>query len=323
MIFKELPVKVTKDLIRDPLPTTWTDDPIMPPKYDKETITSKYITPSNVDDYASSVRETKEWQILQFHPAFMPSRDVTLARLQDYWKALDPEPIYTKPNGQITNHITNSDNSSRQWVNNHGLRARGGRQIRQSQHHGHNHLANPNQLTSTRQGPAKRGWDQAGHRDTEQAEGERNFAGKKRKMDSPEPGEVCETDDQEPTSVTRSVSSRWNEDHHQPRRRDKDSPSEALKDSRVAPPDPKFESITHRSSQPVSSTPPPRSADFESNVSGKQDSGGQSSKSSSAMASPMSPITRGLLGISSDGDSDTEVSPRPRKRPAKLDVAYS
>ncbi|KAF2973046.1 hypothetical protein GQX73_g588 [Xylaria multiplex] len=214
MIFKELPGKITRDLIREPLPAEWTDDPIMPPKYDKETITSRYINPTNVDDFALSVRETKAWQIMQYHPVFLPHTDVRIEKLWDYEKASNPGPVYNKQ----SRHSTNNGGSGRQRGKSWGSKTRGSRQMRYSQYHGQSHSSD-DQLSYFRPGLIKRMWDQTSYRDNDEPEGENEGMGQKSKISSPEPGEVCESDDQEPTATTKSPSPSWQGDYHHMRQK--------------------------------------------------------------------------------------------------------
>ncbi|KAI0193138.1 hypothetical protein F4808DRAFT_453292 [Astrocystis sublimbata] len=122
MIFKELPLNITRDLIREPLPNHWTDDPIMPPKYGKETITSKYINEDNLDDFSLSVRETKAWQIIQYHPAFLPPTGVRIEKILQYESALESSTAYKKQARHILNGTNNNRQRGKQW----GPRARGG-----------------------------------------------------------------------------------------------------------------------------------------------------------------------------------------------------
>ncbi|TGJ85415.1 hypothetical protein E0Z10_g3373 [Xylaria hypoxylon] len=185
MIFQELPGKITRDLIREPLPAVWTDDPIMPPKYDKETITSKYINPTNVDDFALSVRETKAWQVMQYHPAFLHHTDVRVEKLWDYEKVLNPGPVYNKQ----SRHSINSSVGGRQRGKSWGSRTRGGRQTRYSQHHGQDQSSD-DQLNYFRPGLTNRIWDQTSYRGDDEPEGDNEILGKNSKISSPEPGEV-------------------------------------------------------------------------------------------------------------------------------------
>ncbi|KAJ2986000.1 hypothetical protein NUW58_g5241 [Xylaria curta] len=345
MIFKELPVKVTRDLIRDPLPAEWTDDPIMPPKYDKETITSKYINPGNVDDFALSVRETKAWQVVQYHPAFLPPTDVRIEKLWDYERALNPGPIHTNKN---RHGINSAASSSRQRGKAWGPRASGGRQNRYSQHHRDNHLSGDDQPNLPQSGSAKRRW---GYRDAEDSEGEGDTIGKKPKISSPEPGEVCETDDQERTPATQSTGSSW-EPEYRHAHQEHNNNVNALKDAKIAPPNiaPASHSRQLSLQAPLASPapfdhlsgPPSRPSSRHSFQGGPERPSSRHSRKSNAsplssrrssISSPLTPTERELLGMqpypsSSDAGRESPVpqlngaSTRPRQRPIKLHAAY-
>lgn len=57
-IFQEAPHKHAADPIGEPLPHEYKDNLLMlPPAYDALGVKSRYITPQNLDDFASSVRE--------------------------------------------------------------------------------------------------------------------------------------------------------------------------------------------------------------------------------------------------------------------------
>ncbi|KAI1156721.1 hypothetical protein F4825DRAFT_215318 [Nemania diffusa] len=345
MIFKELPVKLTRDLIWEPLPIEWTDDPIMPPKYDKETITSRYINPTNVDDFALSIRDTKAWQTMQYHPAFLSPTDVRIERLWDYEKALNPGPIYNKQSRYSVN-----SSGSRQRGKPWGLRARGGPQSRYSQHYGQDHSSTDDQSNYFRSGSTKRSWDQTSPQDAGASERRNKILGKKPKISSPEPGEVCETDDQ-PTS-TKSTSPSWEQDYHDVHQGHNDHTVNALQDSRASPPDVTSESSGGGSSLHAPSTPPRRPAHATgspSRISSIRSSRGAPTKRSSrhslrsnasressrhsSIGSPLTPNERELLGMGSSSsgsdsgrDSPTpqanDASARSRQRPAKLHAAY-
>ncbi|KAI0913674.1 hypothetical protein F4823DRAFT_534413 [Ustulina deusta] len=348
MIFNELPVKITKDLIREPLPLEWTDDPIMPPKYDKETIASRYINPTNVDDFALSVRETKAWQVMQFHPAFLAPTDVRIEKLWEYERALDPGPAYNKQSRHSVNSSSGGRQRGKSWVS----RTRGGRQVRYPQYHGQNHSPSEDQLDSFQPSLTKRIWDQASYRGTEENEGENEGFGKKAKMSSPEPGEVCESDDQEPTATNKSASPSWEEEcrpiHQNYQNRSKNS----LHDSRIGLLGVISESDPRRLSPQGPATPPPppsyisgslspASSTRSSHGGGSKPPSRRSSRSNpsqpssrrTSIGSPLTPNERELLGMRpySSGSDTGRDSPTPqingaptrqRQRPAKLDAAY-
>ncbi|KAI0103673.1 hypothetical protein GGR51DRAFT_561605 [Nemania sp. FL0031] len=342
MIFKELPLKITRDLIREPLPAEWTDDPIMPPKYDKETISSRYINSTNVDDFALSVRETKAWQIMQYHPTFLSPTDIRIERLQDYDRALNPGGVYNKQN-----HYSVNSAGGRQRGKSWGSRARGGPPKRYFQNYGQDHPSSDDQSNYFRSRPSKRSWERTDYHDTDAPERGGEIVVKKPKISSPEPGEVCETDDQ-PTSASKSISPPWDQEyHHIPR----DHPANTLQDSRVRTPDITSESSARRSSFHAPSTPSrhPRHSSFSpSRPSSIRNSRGgparpssrHSSRSNSrpssrqsSIGSPLTPNERELLGMSSSSSSSdsgrdsptpqtNDASARSRQRPAKLHAAY-
>lgn len=345
MIFKELPVKTTKDLIKEPLPIEWTEDPIMPPKYDKETITSRYINSTNVDDFALSVRETKAWQLMQYHPAFLPPTEIRKEKLEYYKRALNPAPAYTKQNRQ---GVSNSSAGSRPRGKSWGVRGQGGPQNRYPQHPERNHTSSDYQSSHARPGPTKRSWDPAGYRDSYEPEEEGQVFAKKPRISSPEPGEVCETDDQ-PTSTIKSTSPLWEQEY---RPFYQDQAIGALQESRVDPPDIRSESGGRRLSLQTSLTPPPAASHISgspSRRSSRSSSRGSPIRPSSrhsyrsnvsrpmsrrsSAASPLTPNERELLGMrpyssSSDTGRDSPVPQvngtptRSRQRPAKLHAVY-
>ncbi|KAI1432218.1 hypothetical protein GGR50DRAFT_621997 [Xylaria sp. CBS 124048] len=265
MIFKELPIEMTRDLIREPLPAEWTGEPIMPPKYDKETITSKYVTLLNVDEFALTVRETEAWRVMQHHPVFLPPTEIRIEKLREYEKA-------------VVNATTTS---------------------------------------------------------------------------SPESGEVCETDDQNPTTPTKSPSPLWGEDHHEAHRNHQDQSTTDSQDHQADHNDTTTNGNTRQSSFRTPSTSPRPRRRLSSSLyrssserSSPGDPSGQSSRRSSrsnpshpssrrsSTVSPLTPNERELLGMrpySSDSESGGDSPmpqvngaspPRPRPRPAKVQAAY-
>ncbi|KAI1281127.1 hypothetical protein F5Y07DRAFT_319628 [Xylaria sp. FL0933] len=346
-IFKELPAKITKDLIRDPLPAEWTDEPMMPPKYGKETITSRYINPTNVDDFALSVRETKEWQVMQFHPAFLAPTDVRIERLWDYEKAINPGSAYNKQSRQSTNSVSGGRQRVKSWSSKTRVR-----QTRYSQPHGRDYLSSDDQLDRFRPGLTKRIWDQTSYRDSEEPEGESEASGKKPKRLSPEPGEVSESDDQELTTINKSTSPSWEDEYHYGRQRYQNGRTNSLHKSRVKLPSVESAREARRLSPQSPATPPPpsnqnsRSPSRASNtrsphggrtrLPSRRSSGSHPSQPCSrrsSVGSPLTPNERELLGMrpySSDSDTErdspipqTNGTPsRPRQRAAKLHAAY-
>ncbi|KAI0460133.1 hypothetical protein F5B21DRAFT_498738 [Xylaria acuta] len=344
MIFKELPLKITKDLIREPLPADWTDDPIMPPKYDKETITSKYINFTNIDDFALSVRETKAWQTMQYHPTFLPPTDVRIEKLLDYERTLDPGPTYNKQN---RHNVNNS--GSRQRGKSWGPRARGGRHTRYAQHHGQDGLSDDGQFSHFRPESTRKNWDHTSYRDAEKHERESGDLRREPKMSSPEPGEVCDTDDQGPTPTTKSTTPSWDQEYHVVPRNHQNRFVNSVQDSRAGlpnlisdsdarlqapltpppPPSPLSGSPSRLSNRRISPRDPTRPS---SRHSLRSNSSQRSSKRSS-VGSPLTPTELELLGMRSySSDSDAEQdSPTPqlngsanrsRQRPATLHAAY-
>ncbi|KAI0523641.1 hypothetical protein F5B22DRAFT_407287 [Xylaria bambusicola] len=344
-IFKEPPVKITKDLIKEPLPAEWTDEPIMPPKYDKETITSKYINSTNVDDFALSVRETKEWQIAQFHPAFLAPTDVRIDKLWDYERAFNSSSVYNKQN----RHGISSGASGKQREKSSIPRTRRGRQARYPQQSGQNSSQGEDQRSYQQMGPTNSGWDKANYRDVKE---EIASLPKKPRIYSPEPGEVCESDDEEPTTTNKTATPSWEEDYHHKQRNFRHSGLASLHDYQIGAQEVVSKGDTRRSSTPDAVTsahqagyisdspsraPSTRSShhdDFSRPPSRHSSRSNPSQPSSrrSSTGSPLTPTERELLGMqpySSDSDSGQESSirqtgavKRQRQQPAKLHAAY-
>ncbi|GAW14422.1 hypothetical protein ANO14919_038240 [Xylariales sp. No.14919] len=349
MIFKELPDKTTRDLIREPLPAEWTDDPIMPPKYDKETITSRYINPTNVDDFALNVRETKAWQVMQYHPAFLPPTEIRIEKLWEYEKALNPGPVYNKQ----SRHNIIAGGGSRQRGKSWDLRTREERQARYSRHRGQSHSSD-DQLGYFRLGLTNRIWDQPSCRDDDEPAGENEVLDRKSKISSPEPGEVCESDDQGPTT-TKSPSPPPEREYHHIRQKYRHRSMDTSQDSRGRLLEVVFERDRRRSSPQALITPslplshisrsPSRPLSTRSSQGGpskpssRRNSRSSLSPSSSrrgsigSAGSPLTPNERELLGMrpySSDSDTGPDspipqsngTPARSRQRPAKLHAAY-
>ncbi|KAI1821654.1 hypothetical protein F4861DRAFT_446565 [Xylaria intraflava] len=343
-IFKELPFKITRDLIWEPLPARWTDDPIMPPKYDKETITSKYVTPSNVDDFVVSIRKTEAWQVMQYHPTFLPPTEVRIEKLREYEAALNPSTTHNRHN----QYRSDSRSSNSQYGKSRGLRVQGERQDRNSHHLEKNPLSNDDLSNYSPSGATKRSWSQANDLDAEEPRTESEISEKKQRISSPEPGEVCETDDQDPTSTTKSTSSPWEEEYSPAGRNGRDHIANDLQDYRVGHKDSNRGGNSRQSSpQTLSTSPQPRGrlssspSRSSSRRSSPGDPSGPSSRSNpsrpssrhSSIGSPLTPNERELLGMSPySSDSDTGrdspipqvngASFRSRQRPAKVHAAY-
>ncbi|KAH8163680.1 hypothetical protein CIB48_g4588 [Xylaria polymorpha] len=345
MIFKELPLKITRDLIKEPLPADWTDDPIMPPKYDKETITSKYINSTNVDDFALSVRETKAWQIMQYHPTFLPPTDVRIEKLFDYKRALDLGSAYNKQNRHNINNSSGSGQRGKSW----GARTRGGRHARYAQQHGQNHPSGDDQFDHFQLESTRNNWDHTSYRGAEKHERESVDLGREPKISSPEPGEVCETDDQEPTPTTKSTTPSWDQEYHSVSQNHQDHIVNSLQDSRAGLPNLISDSDA-RPQTPLTPPPPPshRSGSPSRLSSRRISPRGPSRPSSrhslrsipsrrssrcSSVGSPLTPTELELLGMRpySSGSDAGQDSPTPqlngstnrsRQRPATLHAAY-
>ncbi|KAI2618744.1 hypothetical protein GGR54DRAFT_141655 [Hypoxylon sp. NC1633] len=90
-IFLESTVSSKVDPIAAPLPTEYSNDVMMPPAFDAKALKSRYITPRNVDDFAQSIRETRDWQVMQHHPAFLDPMDIRLEKLDDYERAIEKD----------------------------------------------------------------------------------------------------------------------------------------------------------------------------------------------------------------------------------------
>ncbi|KAI1332988.1 hypothetical protein F5Y16DRAFT_863 [Xylariaceae sp. FL0255] len=317
-IFNEPDLQITKDLIREPLPAEWTDDPLMPPKYGKECVTSRYVTETNVDDFSLSVRETRAWKILQYHPIFRPLGDCRIKSLKEYQRALIPGKQVRQDN--------------RQRPRNSASRSHSGQHDNfPPQLNGHVHIP------ESRQGfiqfaPRKRSWDQSHIQDAAQT-GEPKPLPKKTKVSSPEPGEVLEGNEEqnfEPDDVRTIKASkggqsylRWKDNKNHNNRNIHTLRKGRDQLNHKSP----LQSPLRASSPPFSPSPPtplprhsrsPSPHSVQSRPSSGQSSGSPHSKQSSRHSSPGSPLTpneRELLGLMSD-ESDTEQdSPPPPRVP--------
>lgn len=72
------------DPIAEPLPHEYTEDIMLPPAFDAKGVKSKHITPSNLDDFALSIRDTNQWNQYRNHPAFLSPEEVNLKALESY-----------------------------------------------------------------------------------------------------------------------------------------------------------------------------------------------------------------------------------------------
>lgn len=57
---------------------------MIPPAFDAKALKSRYITPRNIDDFAQDIRHTRDWQVMQYHPAFLDPAEIHLEKLDDY-----------------------------------------------------------------------------------------------------------------------------------------------------------------------------------------------------------------------------------------------
>ncbi|KAI4593013.1 hypothetical protein KJ359_010267 [Pestalotiopsis sp. 9143b] len=72
------------DAIAEPLPTEYSDQIMLPPAFDAKGVKSKFITPSNLDDFALNIRDTNRWHKYRNHPTFLPPEQVNLANLDSF-----------------------------------------------------------------------------------------------------------------------------------------------------------------------------------------------------------------------------------------------
>ncbi|RYO73903.1 hypothetical protein DL764_011035 [Monosporascus ibericus] len=72
-----------------PLPTEWVDKFPHPHLSDAVAIESKYITIDNVDDFSQSIRDTKEWAYMQYHPGLLEACDSHPSAIYKYQSALE------------------------------------------------------------------------------------------------------------------------------------------------------------------------------------------------------------------------------------------
>ncbi|KAI1104070.1 hypothetical protein F4804DRAFT_205798 [Jackrogersella minutella] len=174
------------DPIAAPLPTQYSEEVMIPPAFDARALKSRYITSSNVDDFAQSIRETRDWQVLQHHPAFLDPIEICLVKLHDYERAVRKDK--SGRNGRRDRSGNSHDLGRHRYSNLKGL----------GRHHGKNQ--DPRYMTDQR----KRRWnDFHGDGDDHRTQRRyRDFAyddslNKRLKPTSPEPGEVIEDDSQE------------------------------------------------------------------------------------------------------------------------------
>lgn len=71
VIFKETENPHTPDEVGRPLPATYTDEVLLPRKWDSSCIDSEFVKADNLDEYTKPVHETAYWHIIEFDPAFV------------------------------------------------------------------------------------------------------------------------------------------------------------------------------------------------------------------------------------------------------------
>ncbi|KAI1266097.1 hypothetical protein F5Y18DRAFT_435504 [Xylariaceae sp. FL1019] len=309
-IFQEPEIKITKDLIREPLPLEWTEDPMMPPKYGAETVTSKFVTAANVDEFALSVRETKAWKTLQYHPAFLPPEKLRLEALFEYDSAITnaglglPSQVWNKK--PLETNGAPRGNTSRP-------------NISVPNGHHNTHQAKANDLHNNRFVHKKRSWDEHDHSEVISQGKKTSSAYKRSKVSSPEPGEVTATDERGLERFTTArVFQGWKENdriennasgfnsttrHDTPRSKSASSSSSSATSPPYIPPSP----------QPLNQLLPDNISRPSTRSSSRNEISRQSR--SSEPGSPLTPNERALLGLLG-GDSDTERdSPEPEPEP--------
>lgn len=89
-IFWEPPSLAKREIpIAVPLPTDWVNELNYPKPVTAVPVESRYVTVSNVDDFAQSIRDTKEWSFMQYHPALLEVGDAHPQMLKRYQSALN------------------------------------------------------------------------------------------------------------------------------------------------------------------------------------------------------------------------------------------
>lgn len=187
-IFLDPPASSKVDPIAAPLPTHYSEDVMIPPAFDAKSLKSRYITPRNVDDFAQSIRETRDWQVIQHHPAFLDPAVICLEKLDEYDRVIQKD---------MAIRISRRDRSG----NSHDAgKYRYGNSKGPGRHHG------KNQELRYKSDQKKRRWnDFRGEVDDSRTEKRhRDFQyddpyKKRLRPTSPEPGEVIEGDSSEET----------------------------------------------------------------------------------------------------------------------------
>lgn len=187
-IFLELPLSSKVDPIAAPLPTQYFEDIMIPPAFDAKSLKSRYITPRNVDDFAQSIRETRDWQVMQHHPIFLDPTEIRLEKLDDYNRAIQKD---LNIRSSRRDRSGNSHDTGRHRFNNPKGSGR-----HQGKHQDSHYKADQK----------KRRWNDS-HDDAEDFKSERRHRdspyddpfNKRLKLTSPpEPGELVESDSQQP-----------------------------------------------------------------------------------------------------------------------------
>ncbi|KAI1656762.1 hypothetical protein F4813DRAFT_363252 [Daldinia decipiens] len=187
-IFLELPLSSKVDPIAAPLPAQYFEDIMIPPAFDAKALKSRYITPRNVDDFAQSIRETRDWQVMQHHPMFLDPTEIRLEKLDDYNKAIQKD---LNIKGSRRDRSGNSNDTGRHRFNN--SKGPGRHQGKYQDSH-------------YKSDQKKRRWTDF-HDDTDDFKSERRHrdypyddpSNKRLKFTSPpEPGELVEADSQQP-----------------------------------------------------------------------------------------------------------------------------
>ncbi|KAI1095041.1 hypothetical protein F5B19DRAFT_489934 [Rostrohypoxylon terebratum] len=184
-IFQEPLSTIKVDPIAAPLPSEYSEDVMIPPAFDAKALKSQFITPHNVDDFSQSIRETRDWQVMQYHPVFLNPEEICVEKLREYFKAAKKD--FSRYN-QRDRPGNPPGVSKHRYGNSKGL----GRQ------HGKNQ--EPRHKSDQR----KRRWNDF-HGDADEDRTERrhrdfphdDMLKKKLKPASPEPGEVIEDESQE------------------------------------------------------------------------------------------------------------------------------
>ncbi|KAL7629006.1 hypothetical protein AAE478_000524 [Parahypoxylon ruwenzoriense] len=351
-IFMEPPVATRADAIAAPLPSQYTEDVMIPPAFDAKGLKSQYITPRNIDDFAQSIRETRDWQIMQHHPAFLDPTDICLEKLDDYNKIIQMDMAHKNSR---RDRLNNSHDVGRHRYSN--LRGLG---------------RHPGKNRDSRHKPdrGKRRWNEF-HDGVDASRTERRYRDapydgsecKRYKPASPEPGEIIESSVQEPPnefSKAHTVSTEDPKSALEPGELIEDtnmppqilnnrgiSPSRKTKSQQldVLPPDERNGSNRARSPTPLrqSESPPRPQSRPSSRPSSRGSRGSQpNSRRSSfgshmtdSQGSPLDSIDRELLGLERPSDSGSEserespkrqlnpVTPKFKRRQPKVIEAYS